>query len=129
MMTPIENVSEDSPEGRYNTLQKRVRSTIERTFGMMKGRWRCLLSARELHYIPETAGKIAIACSVLHNMCMQAGLQAPLLSEDDLRLEANSEIVSHAVRSSTEALRRGQRARARLVQHLESRQRSGHSHR
>ncbi|KAJ8710258.1 hypothetical protein PYW07_009624 [Mythimna separata] len=55
MMTPINNAVEDSPEGRYNFVQKRARSTIERTFGILKGRWRCLLAARELHYCPETA--------------------------------------------------------------------------
>ncbi|KAJ8710656.1 hypothetical protein PYW08_009171 [Mythimna loreyi] len=38
MMTPIDNAVEDSPEGRYNVVQKRARSTIERTFGILKGR-------------------------------------------------------------------------------------------
>ena len=55
-MTPVDNVPEDTPEGRYNTIQKKARSTIERTFGILKGRWRCLLAARELHYAPSTAG-------------------------------------------------------------------------
>lgn len=61
-MIPIDGAVEDSPEGRYNEIQKRARSTIERTFGILKGRWRCLLAARELHYAPVTAG-------IYHKFC------------------------------------------------------------
>ncbi|KOB78264.1 putative nuclease HARBI1 [Operophtera brumata] len=58
MMTPIDNAVEDSPERRFNFVQKRARSTIERTFGILKGRWKCLMAARELHYCPETVDKM-----------------------------------------------------------------------
>lgn len=64
MMTPIDNAIEDSPEGRYNVKQKRARSTVERTFGILKGRWRCLLAARELHYAPITAGMSQFIISI-----------------------------------------------------------------
>ncbi|KAG6453914.1 hypothetical protein O3G_MSEX008405 [Manduca sexta] len=74
LMTPVVGALDDSPAGNYNAIQKRARSTIERTFGILKGRWRCLLGARQLHYSPEVAGKITIACCVLHNICNAAGL-------------------------------------------------------
>lgn len=38
MMTPIEIAVEDSHIERYNNVQKRARSTIELTFGILKGR-------------------------------------------------------------------------------------------
>lgn len=113
-----------SPEGRYNSLQKRARSTIERTFGILKGRWRCLLAARELHYCPETAGKIIIACCVLHNLCIRGGIDVPELTEDELQAErswqvpAQSATISSAS-TSAQALQAGRRARAALVQLLE----------
>lgn len=37
MMTPFETVTDGSPESHYNRLHKCVRSTIERTFGILKG--------------------------------------------------------------------------------------------
>ncbi|KAL0809470.1 hypothetical protein ABMA28_011640 [Loxostege sticticalis] len=117
MMTPIDSAVEDSPEGRYNTIQKRARSTIERTFGVLKGRWRCLLAARELHYAPFAAGKIVIACCVLHNLCNRAGLEAPSLTEEDLELERSRQGV--VATTTHQALQQGQRARERLVQLLE----------
>lgn len=118
-MTPIDNAVEDSPEGRYNFQQKRARSTIERTFGILKGRWRCLLAARELHYRPVTAGKIVIACCVLHNMCHRAGLEAPSLSEEDLQFERSRQGQECTNVSAHQALQQGQRVRDRLVQLLE----------
>lgn len=120
MMTPIDNAVEDSPEGRYNSVQKRARSTIERTFGILKGRWRCLLSARELHYCPETAGKIIIACCILHNLCIRAGIAIPELTEEQLEAERGRQ-VSAPVEPATasQALDAGRRARALLVEMLE----------
>lgn len=118
-MTPIDNAVEDSPEGRYNYVQKRARSTIERTFGILKGRWRCLLAARELHYSPEKAGKIIIACCVLHNICNRAGIDVPELGEDELQAERSRQVPSELAASSAQALQSGRRARAVLVQLLE----------
>lgn len=120
LLTPVSNAVEDSPEGRFNALQKRARSTIERTFGILKGRWRCLLAARELHYDPERAGKIILACCVLHNMCIKAGVSAPELSQDDFDFENSRQVISQPPTSATDALRRGQRERERVVNLLEN---------
>lgn len=118
-MTPIDNAAVDSPEGRYNFIQKRARSTIERTFGILKGRWRCLLAARKLHYCPETAGKIVIACCVLHNMCIKGGIEGPELTEDELQAERSRQVPSQPATSSAQLLQAGRRTRAALVELLE----------
>ncbi|XP_067128935.1 putative nuclease HARBI1 [Centruroides vittatus] len=44
---------------------------IEQCNGLLKNRWRCLLKHRVLHYHPETASNIIIACVVLHNICIK----------------------------------------------------------
>lgn len=44
---------------------------MERTIGLLKGRFRCLLGARELHFKPEKAGRIIYCCCALHNLCIQ----------------------------------------------------------
>ncbi|KAL0879735.1 hypothetical protein ABMA27_003448 [Loxostege sticticalis] len=115
LLTPLNNVEEESPGGRYNAVHKRARSTIERTFGILKGRWRCLLAARELHYRPDAAGKIILACCVLHNMCVRAGVNAPPLTPDDLQADNSRQVPHQPAGSSTEALRRGQRERDRVI--------------
>ncbi|KAL0868279.1 hypothetical protein ABMA27_007809 [Loxostege sticticalis] len=119
MMIPVEGASEDSPEGRYNAVQKSARCTIERTFGILKGRWRCLLSARELHYSPQTAGKIIIACAVLHNMCISAQLEPFELSAEELMQEANMQPVvggeANSGNSGIMALQRGRAVRQQII--------------
>lgn len=44
---------------------------IERCFGTLKGRFRCLLHSRELYYTPEKAALITNVCAMLHNICIQ----------------------------------------------------------
>lgn len=43
---------------------------VERTIGVLKNRFRCLLGARQLHYTPQMAGKITAVCAALHNICI-----------------------------------------------------------
>ncbi|KOB70091.1 putative nuclease HARBI1 [Operophtera brumata] len=124
LMTPVENAVEDSPEGRYNIKHKRARNLVERAFGVLKSRWRCLLAAREMHYAPRTAGRITIACAVLHNMCTDRGLDTPNLSQEDINIEIirqPSSLPSSAVVSQTSAaaLNQGRRTRDTLIQLLE----------
>jgi len=59
-------------EARYNRYHVRARNIIERTFGMLKMRWRSIfLSALEIR--PLFAPKVIGACCVLHNICVAAG--------------------------------------------------------
>ncbi|XP_046976572.1 putative nuclease HARBI1 [Vanessa cardui] len=77
LMTPILNAVEGSREHRYTQLHVQARNCIERCFGLLKARWRCLLRDRVLHYHPRVASKITMACCVLHNIALQAGLPPP----------------------------------------------------
>lgn len=54
----------------YNATQMQARSIIERAFGQLKGRFRCLSQYRVLHYRPRKAGRIVNACTVLHNIAI-----------------------------------------------------------
>lgn len=44
-----------------------VRNVVERLNGVLKGRFRCLLRHRALHYHPIKAAHIINSCSILHN--------------------------------------------------------------
>ncbi|XP_046970605.1 putative nuclease HARBI1 [Vanessa cardui] len=87
LMTPVSNALNGTPEAYYNHLHASARDTVERAIGVLKARFRCLLGHRVLHYNPEKASKIIIACCVLHNICNRAGLSAPVLRENVVLME------------------------------------------
>ncbi|XP_018304026.1 putative nuclease HARBI1 [Mycetomoellerius zeteki] len=68
LMTPIIGAAEGSAEARYTECHSSTRNYVERTFGLLKNVWRCLLSHRVLHYAPVTASNIITSCAVLHNI-------------------------------------------------------------
>lgn len=119
MMTPIVDAPAGSPEEYYTKLQCSARNTIERTIGVLKGRWRCLLRHRVLHYHPDVTARIINACCVLHNMCNNR-LTGVGLSEEisDGDVEAVGSQLQESGTASAAELRRGIERRAALVQQL-----------
>lgn len=71
LMTPYRSAADRSPEATFNTKHAKVRNIIERTIGVVKTRFRCLLGARQLHYSPKNATKIVNVCVALHNVCVE----------------------------------------------------------
>lgn len=118
-MTPFLNPEPGSPESHYNNLHASARNSVERTIGILKGRFRCLLVHRVLHYHPKMVGKIIIACCILHNMCNRAGLAAPVLSEREVNQEARLiRALSQPSTSQPDNLAQGQIKRQELVNRL-----------
>lgn len=72
-MTPICN-PQSQQERTFNELQIRARNTIERAFGVLKSRFRCLSKARSLHYGHEKSANIIYACGCLHNFLQSHGI-------------------------------------------------------
>ncbi|XP_030745989.1 putative nuclease HARBI1 isoform X2 [Sitophilus oryzae] len=72
----------DTPEARFNRRFRAIRVTVERCFGLLKNRFRCLLKHRVLHYTPETAAKIVNTCAVLHNICLENNI--PLYNDEEM---------------------------------------------
>lgn len=75
-MTPYRNAIENSSESFFNDQHSKGRSIVERTFGVLKARFRCLLAARELHYSPEKAVQILNVCCSLHNICLMFNVES-----------------------------------------------------
>lgn len=55
-LTPLLHQPEGTPGARYTEHHIQARVSVERCFGVLKGRWRCLRKERALHYAPEFAG-------------------------------------------------------------------------
>lgn len=81
LFTPVRNATTPQEE-RYNAHQK-ARHPIERCIGVLKSRFRCVCKQRVLMYSPAKAGKIIIACAVLHNIMIQEQYPLPALSVDE----------------------------------------------
>ncbi|KAK4878956.1 hypothetical protein RN001_007102 [Aquatica leii] len=70
-------------------LHNKARNCIERCFGVIKSRFRCILKYRTLNYNPVKAAKIVCSCVILHNMGSRKEMQ--------LNLTDNSVLENHQV--------------------------------
>ncbi|XP_054746643.1 putative nuclease HARBI1 [Anastrepha obliqua] len=64
-------------EIKFNEMHSKCRNIIERTNGVLKNRWRCILGGRELHYAPEKAAQIIDVTCCLHNICIHFRANIP----------------------------------------------------
>ena len=81
-MTPFRNPQTPGEEN-YNAAHISTRAVVERTFGQLKSRFRCLdKSGGTLLYSPDFVCQIIGACCILHNFAVRKGLEVEL--RDDL---------------------------------------------
>ena len=68
VVTPFRfNGLTSQPRRRFNYHLSKARVQVERAFGQLKGRWRCL---RDLKCDLVNFGRIATTCAILHNICI-----------------------------------------------------------
>jgi len=70
-------------EIRFNKKLSSARMIVERSIGLLKGRWRCLLDKLPMKRI-DLIPRYIIACCVLHNICLlrRDEIEAPILIGD-----------------------------------------------
>jgi DDE superfamily endonuclease len=92
MMTPLHNPVTNA-ERQYQAAHTKTRCAIERAFGLLKSRFRCLDdSGGILCYSPQKVCHITVACCVLHNLCLDAGIEHeidPAVAERIAEMAAN----------------------------------------
>ncbi|XP_071652304.1 putative nuclease HARBI1 [Temnothorax longispinosus] len=92
LMTPKLNQPPGSPSAVYTDSHVRARCSVERTIGILKGRWRCLRKERALHYLPEFAALIVNATCVLHNIAKQYNIaDDEIYREEDINEDIGAE--------------------------------------
>ncbi|KAF7996092.1 hypothetical protein HCN44_009928 [Aphidius gifuensis] len=67
IVSPYEQVVIGTPQAEFNIRHKHTRCLIERVFGKLKGRWRCLKKERTMHYQPRVASRFLKCCVILHD--------------------------------------------------------------
>lgn len=84
---------------RFNTVLSQSRQVIERSFALLKGRFRRLkhLDMKRTDLIPS----FILACCVLHNICLD-GLEENQAEEDDIEdfIMEGLEVVKHQEREN-----------------------------
>lgn len=89
LLTPIAEPYTDK-ENRFNAMHTKARNTIERAFGVLKTRFRCLNKHRVLHYGHEKVGKIVYTCAIFHNMLTHAfDIDSTILETEEQNVECN----------------------------------------
>jgi len=125
LMTPVSNPTTPA-ELFYNKKHCQTRNTIERSFGLLKLRFRCLhRTGGCLQSPPSTCAKIITACTVLHNICIDNGVPQPDNTDDDERHDdgddesqdtmANDNNSSSAGAGSSTGVGNGGRVRQNLI--------------
>ncbi|XP_055306869.1 putative nuclease HARBI1 [Sitodiplosis mosellana] len=73
LMTPFEGDNLTMNQTIYNDLVVSTRTLIERTIGLLKTRFRCIMGERQLRYHQTKVSKIVHACATLHNFLILNG--------------------------------------------------------
>ncbi|XP_069098324.1 putative nuclease HARBI1 [Pleurodeles waltl] len=76
LLTPVRNPRTRAEE-QYIEVQGRTRRVVERAFGLLKARFRCLHISGYLQYSPQKVCQIVLACCMLHNVALRRNI--PLL--------------------------------------------------
>lgn len=82
VLTPV-GIPANASEEAYNKAQSSGRMVVERAFGMLKSRFRCLHKTGGcLQVVPSKACKIVAACARLHNFCIENQIPVPSNQQD-----------------------------------------------
>ncbi|XP_002933847.1 putative nuclease HARBI1 [Xenopus tropicalis] len=101
LITPLLNPQNESEEN-FNSSHKATRCIIERTFGILKSRFRCLdKTGGALMYKPEKVCQIIFCCCILHNFALlhkeNMEIAQDLTPQSEDVIEPNSEINQEGV--------------------------------
>lgn len=120
LLTPVPGHNHSAAERRYNMVHSSMRSVVERCFGVLKHRFRCLQKHRTLQYQPNVATSIIEACAVLHNICLHFSEPQPEGEyEDEVDLNEPGPSQASGGSATGSSFNRGRLARQAQINRLE----------
>lgn len=72
LLTPYKDVRAETREHKFNKKHASGRNIVERTIGVLKSRFRCLMGT--MLFSPQKVVKIINVCCALHNICREYGV-------------------------------------------------------
>ncbi|XP_017483375.1 PREDICTED: putative nuclease HARBI1 [Rhagoletis zephyria] len=114
LITPLAE-SASLQEEKFNKMHCKARNVVERGFGVVKSRFRCISQHRTLHYSPEVVTIIVNTCFILHNIMVK------LWPNDEVELEEEEswELITESSNATSSHLHReGERVRRHLINHI-----------
>lgn len=75
MVTPYGGEGLDARQQRFNKWFSGIRSSVERAFGILVGRWGILGRKGGLYFTREKSNLVIQVCVALHNFCMERQLE------------------------------------------------------
>ncbi|XP_067212784.1 putative nuclease HARBI1 [Linepithema humile] len=93
LMTPFrDNGHLTVRQKNYNFCHSSARISIERAFGLLKGRFRSLLSLLDMERV-DLIPEFIILCCVLHNICFLQNDDFPIIEPDILEADNNKQLI------------------------------------
>ncbi|XP_053957681.1 putative nuclease HARBI1 [Anastrepha ludens] len=77
LLTPFRQAESGTRESSFNEKHAKAINVVERAIGVLKCRFRCLLSDRKMRYDPAKVTSIINICSALHNVCKKFRISDP----------------------------------------------------
>ncbi|XP_036324871.1 putative nuclease HARBI1 isoform X3 [Rhagoletis pomonella] len=77
LLTPFRHADSRTRESIFNKKHAKARNVVERTIGVLKCLFRCLLSDRKMRYDPATVISIINICCAFHNICKKFRISDP----------------------------------------------------
>lgn len=77
----------ETPQELFNHRHSSLRNCIERSFGVLKKRFRIIASGAECQYSTTTMSQIVLACCVLHNFILSVDRDDIFLGQEELGLD------------------------------------------
>ena len=118
LIKPYRHAGNLTPSQRYfNRRLSASRSIVERGFGLLKARWRCLL--KRLDNEIENISDVILSCFILHNICQIS--QDEYLDEDDVLdrlIQQEREAHQNRLRENNEINPLGDRIREVIREHI-----------